>query len=93
MSAGETAYVEPGTAAGLSKGMRVRIGGRDVTLAECAEKSCSVATGKNPLPIGATGTRRSAKPGAAGLATSRRAAEASHAEAARGVPRSVARRR
>jgi len=65
-SAGETAYIEPGTAAGLSKGMRVRIGGRDVTLAECTEKSCSVSTGKNPLPIGATGTAdAAAKAGAA----------------------------
>ena len=64
-AAGETAYIEPGTDAGLAPGMRIRIGGREVRLAECTAKSCSIGTGKNPLPIGATGTA-DAKPGEAG---------------------------
>ncbi|HSN26476.1 MAG TPA: hypothetical protein VLT45_09325 [Kofleriaceae bacterium] len=55
-AAGETAYIEPGSTSGLHAGMRVRIGGRDVTISECTEKSCSVQTGRNPLPIGATGS-------------------------------------
>ncbi len=55
-SAGETTYIEPGSTSGLHAGMRVRIGGRDVTISECTEKSCSVQTGRNPLPLGATGT-------------------------------------
>lgn len=50
--AGDTAYVEPGTTAGLHAGMHVRIGGRDVKLVECTEKTCSVHA---QLPLGATG--------------------------------------
>ena len=52
-TAGDTSYVEPGTAAGLAAGMHVRLGNRDVVLAECTEKSCSVHAA---LPIGTTGT-------------------------------------
>lgn len=51
-AAGDTSYVEPGTTAGLAAGMRVRIGGHVVKLAECTEKTCSVHA---QLPIGATG--------------------------------------
>jgi hypothetical protein len=64
-TAGDTAYIEPGTTAGLAAKMKVRIGGRDYTILECTEKSCSLATGRNPLPLGATGVADATKPGEA----------------------------
>lgn len=52
-SAGDTSYIDAGTSAGLAAGMHAKIGGRDVVLVECTEKSCSVHAA---LPLGATGT-------------------------------------
>jgi hypothetical protein len=52
-AAGDTSYIAPGTTAGLAAGMHVRIGGRDLTLVECTEKTCSVHAA---LPLGASGT-------------------------------------
>jgi hypothetical protein len=52
-TAGDTSYIDAGTVSGLAAGMHVRIGGRDLVLVECTEKSCSVHAA---LPLGATGT-------------------------------------
>ncbi|MBV8756040.1 MAG: hypothetical protein JO257_02120 [Deltaproteobacteria bacterium] len=51
-SAGDTSYIDGGTVSGLRAGMHVRFGARDVTIAECTEKTCAVHAS---LPVGTTG--------------------------------------
>jgi hypothetical protein len=54
--AGDTAYLQPGRAAGLAPGTRVHIGGRDLVVVEATEKNAAVAVDRAGVTVGQTGT-------------------------------------
>jgi len=61
--AGTTAYVEPGGAAGIVAGTRIRFGRRELVVTDATDKTAAVTLAGASLAIGATGTAEASTTG------------------------------